>query len=720
MSASRRWFRALAAGLAWFTTLFVVDTVDSYFLILRSTRHIKTDAKTMAFLRDGVLAYVAHVALAYLLMGLLAGVSLRLLLRLWFPEEPPARRWWRAALGLAAGATLLGSLRQASHFPTLYDSIRWTRPYAEVVQPWMVDVAEGLVAVAWLALAARRWRGRSGFGRRLAAAFAWALALLLVFRNPPPAKVHDGPGPNLVILGVDALRPDHLGFYGYDRDTSPHIDALLRESLVFDSAWTPLARTYPAWTATMSGTLPITNGVRDNLPDPDDLIPDVPLLPQVLAAAGWTTAFATDDSRFSYMVPEFGWQHILQPPVSPTNFAVSVNEPRYRAFHGLMHNPVGFALVPTARHNQAFGKSYRPELFADRAQDLLARVSEEDRFFYALHSCVLHAPGDRNWPWNRMFGQVGYEGRNRYRYSRSGTMLLAEGGGDEPDNRVAAQDARIYDSGVAMADRLVGQLVDALRASGRLDDTILVLFSDHGEELWAPDLPYRYAGPNHGFHPFGDGQHRVALAIRFPDGAHAGERVADPVRLVDLAPTLAELLGVDFPGETDGRSVMPLVRGEETGGPRPVYIETGLSEPRYWVKGHKRYPFHDVSERYRVDPETRRVYIRPEFRPHLIAAKDRVYQLGRWKLVWFAMRRGWKVALYDHLADPLNRHDLAAEHPEVVARLGVALAPYLRRDGLPVRPLEQWERVVAGEAEPSEALAGMASPVEVVPRTPSG
>jgi arylsulfatase A-like enzyme len=172
----------------------------------------------------------------------------------------------------------------------------------------------------------------------------------------------------------------------------------------------------------------------------------------------------------------------------------------------------------------------------------------------------------------------------------------------------------------------------------------------------------------------------VVLAIRFPEGQHAGRRLAQDVRLMDLAPTLAQALGQPWPGPPEGRSLLPLLEGvpEE---PRPIYIETGMSDPAYWPEGHRRYPITRVTERYALDPQGRTIHIRPELEPPVLAAKDRVAQQGRYKLVWVAMEEGPRIQLFDRAADPENRHDLAAELPEEVAALLGLMRPFLAQDG---------------------------------------
>ena len=682
-----RWLDLLLAGPLWGLALFLFDTADSAQRIARATRRIRADEETSRILMEGAGRYVGGIAVGYLLLGIAGSALLALALRVWFPEQPDRRRWRKAALALAAGLTLWGNLRHAASFPSLYELAPGIAWWADHVSPPGMDRVGVLAAQVLAGLAWRRWRGRSQTPLlgRTAGLVAFLLGMSWLLGNPAPQTPTDNQGLNVLVIGVDSLRPDHLASAGYARDTAPHIDALLAESVVFDSAWTPLARTYPAWLSILSGMLPIHHGVRDNLPEPDSLVPPIPLLPQQLGAAGWHTRFLTDDSRFSYMVPATGFTHINQPPVGTTNFAVSVNEPRYRAFFALLYNKIGFALVPTLRLNQAFGKSYRPALFARAAVDELAAAAREGPFFYALHTCVLHVPGDRSWPWDLRFGQVGYRGQNRFRYSQSGTEMLDEA---EEMNasvaEVAAQDIRLYDSGIGMADDMVAALMEGLRESGLLEHTIVVLLSDHGEELWEPLTAYKFGGPNHGFHPYGDGQNKVVLAMRLPGGAHGGEHVGADVRLIDLAPTLAELLGVDWPTPFDGASLLPLVEGEVEARPRPIYIETGLSEPRYWDPGHRKYPFKKISDRYQVDSASGQVHIRPEFKPQLIRAKDRIYQVGNWKLCYRPDVEGGALELYNREDDIPNIQNLARHRPAITLELREGLAPYLEADGIEV------------------------------------
>jgi len=691
--------RNLVLGVVWFLSLFTWDALDSWWSLRRATTRIQSDPSTIDALKSSAIEFVLGAAGAYIVMGLMAAIMLHLLLAILHEVPQRIGAWLKSALIIVFSATLLGIARQMITFPTLYVGFPWRRHWAEFAEPGWVDAAWVLAAL-WLVIRGwRRWGAKlkRTFTTRLVCAVAYAGVIAAVLQPPTPNQAVDNSGTNLVLIGIDALRPDRLGHFGNSRNTSPHIDKFLSESLIYTQAFTQLARTYPAWTTTMSGTWPTTHGIRDNLPTADRLVPPTPLLPQVMADAGFTTGFATDDSRFSYMVPETGFQLIRQPVVGIQNFAISVNEPPFRAFHGLMHNSLGFSFLPVQAYNQSFGRSYRPDQFVDWAVDGLAEISQSERFFYAMHSCVLHVPGDRVYPWYKKFDQKGYRGKNRFRYSATGTSLMInniESAKGERAKRVAEQDLKIYDSGILMADDLVGGVMAELEESGLIDNTVVVLFSDHGEELWDTDLPYKWRGPNHGFHMYGDGHSNVVFAVRFPDGKHAGKQVSDPIRLIDFAPTIAELFDLEWPTPMNGEDILPLVdasnASEEETEDRLVYMETGLSEPRYWVAGHKTYPFKKVSKRYNIDFERDQVHIRPKFLPHLIAGKDRAVQRGKWKIIWHAVKKGIRVDLYDREQDVLNRIDLAEDHPEILVALGNDLLPFLEADGLEPPPTDQW------------------------------
>lgn len=672
MERLRPAFRDVAIGVCALIVHFAVDAAESWSHVRSSMRRVRADAATEEALTGEVMRFVAGVFGGYLLIGLGVGVLLHAWVRLVGPKRPV-----RFALASVVVGGLLANLRQMIVQPGLHDWFLFRAQLSDHVPPVAITALVAALGLAGVIVGVRRAGPRALGWLVPMGAIAGALALL--WRVPTPAPSVKNDGPNVLILGFDALRPDHVGYFGYEREITPNIDRFLEESAVWTQTYTPLARTAPSWMTILTGTFPYTHQIRDPLPDPARLVPPVPTLPQALAQRGYFTAFSTDDSRFSYMVPEHGFAAIEQPPVGLASFAISGTEPRFRAFYGLLDNPLGWLLVPAVRMNQAFGRSYRPDRFDAANLQLLAEASKNERFFLASHDCTLHAPADRFHPYTMLFDQAGYRGRNRFRYMTVGSSAVTDGATEDVEAAAARQNLNLYDAGLVQVDATVGRVRAELEASGLWENTIVVLLSDHGEDFWEEERRYRFLGPNHGFHPWGEGQHHVLLGIhwpaslreRYPHGRH--EHLAS---LADLAPTLAEALGIPWNG--DGRSLYD-------GSPRVLYTETGLSEPTYWKKeleGHARYPFPATSKHYAVDPTTGRVYAKPEHRDGVIRAKDRFVQDERYKLVWYPVEGGGRVDLFDWRADPLNTNDLDQEKPDVVKRLWAELRPRILADGI--------------------------------------
>ena len=696
--------KSMGIGLLWFLILFIADTIDSIFVLKTTTTHIRAEKYIEELLVQAVTEYVSQILLGHILLSLFGGFLVHAFLKIWFPKVPTKHKYVQTWFTFGLTISMWWYLRSIVTQPCLHT---WLVDYQPVVadafDPWQLDLFAIICSLCTLSWAYRKWPSQEKliFFRYSMAFPLWFLAGILILANPSPSQPQKNQGTNLLIIGIDALRPDHLSRNGYVRQTAPNLESLLNESVVFSNAYTSIARTYPSWVSILTGQWPHNNGIRDNLPHPDLLVPNSSNLAQEMKEIGFTTSFATDDSRFSYMVPEMGFENIDQPQIGLQSFALSITEPQYRIFHGLLHNPIGFAISPVLRHNQAFGRSYRPELFNDAVIELLHKSSQGERFMMAVHTCVLHAPGDRNYPWSRLYNQRGYLGKNRFRYSRSGTALIADNmNEDDSIADITEQDHKIYDSGIQMADAMVKDIVDALKTSGLWENTVIVLLSDHGEEMFAENLPYTYHGTNHGYHPYGEGQHHVMLGIRFPDGSYKGKTVEETVRLIDLAPTLAEYFSLKWNNKVDGVSLFPLMEGKKEKENRLVYIETGVSERSYWQRNHRTYPFLSLSSRYSVHTSGA-IHVKKRFMEHIVQAKDRAVQVGKWKLVWRPTINSGIVELYDISIDPLNRYDLAKQNPRIVAHLGLKMLPFLSFDKEENPMFNRWELIEATNPPPN-------------------
>ncbi len=341
--------------------------------------------------------------------------------------------------------------------------------------------------------------------------------------------------PNVVLISLDTVRADHLSLYGYSRPTTPHLAAWSRRwATVFDTAVASAPWTLPSHVSMLSGLDAVHHGVNRHGPVPGDLN----LLPQRFAAAGYET-FATTAGVL--LTPELG-------------FARGFDEFRVR---GRMES--------------------LPEWDAELGRgvnDTVAWVARhrDERFFLFFHTYEAHAPYQAREPFFGEFGgrreqlnggspvwmeEAGFEHWVRPLYNLFSPEEFA-GGREYPKRVLSAVDrdlvATLYDSGLAYIDSQMARLLEYMDVTGLLEDTVVVITADHGESLYEHGLV--------GHSSLYDHDLLVPLVVAAPIDASRGRRVAQQVRSVDIAPTLAELAGLPAESEIDGRSLVPFLRGE--------------------------------------------------------------------------------------------------------------------------------------------------------------
>ncbi len=347
------------------------------------------------------------------------------------------------------------------------------------------------------------------------------LALLVLF-----AQACGDERPNLVLVSLDTLRADRLSYYGRtQRATTPLLDELARESVVFEDCLASSTLTGPSHLSLFTGQFAERHGLRENGPRVEPPY----TLASLLAEAGYRTAGFTGGG---FLRESFGLAHGFE---------------TYRARGG-----------PKALFKRTFATSL------PFALEWLAEP-RAGPFFLFLHGYDPHCPYEAPpGPLGRLarvdpppFDPSGRCGEADY------VPLLAEGRFGERE-LLYLED--LYDALVLGADQSLAPFVAKLRESDLLDRSIFVFTSDHGEGLG-----------EHGWIGHGrlwDEQARVPLFIRFPDGRHA-RRIAEPVASVDLLPTLLDALGVPLPAGVQGESLMPLVRGVPFEPRRPRVVTVG-------------------------------------------------------------------------------------------------------------------------------------------------
>lgn len=309
----------------------------------------------------------------------------------------------------------------------------------------------------------------------------------------------------MILISVDTLRADHLGFYGYDRPTTPSLDALAQEGVVFDDASSTANGTLPAHASLLSGLYPNSHGLRRETSRARPLA----TLASILSRQGYWTGAVVNSF--------FLTQH-----------------------YGLDRGFAEFVYI-----EEIWSRTGPSTWVTDRALRWLGAARAEP-FFLFLHYYDPHSDYRANPAYLEEFVEP-FDGL------ADGTteQLLAVRRGDLAfDKRDAAHLIDLYDASIRQTDDELARLFRFLREANLMDNVLLIFTSDHGEEF------LDHGGVLHG-HTLYQELIRVPLLIRGP-GIPRGRRVSAPVSLVDVVPTALAILGVPTPCAVEGIDLTPL------------------------------------------------------------------------------------------------------------------------------------------------------------------
>ncbi len=405
--------------------------------------------------------------------------------------------------------------------------------------------------------------------------------------------------PNILIIGIDSLRADRLSCYGYPRLTSPHIDRFAAQGTLFENLISPHIPTTSGYTSMLSGMDVFTSQVVA-LRHQGPVRADVTVLPGLLRSEGYDTTCVG-----------------LKGNPSSRGFDTYLE---YDAWGDWNNRPLTKA--------QNLNEVFLPEL---------DRLLDQDRPFFALlrhmdpHTPYLPPP-----PFERMF----YYGNELDPANKSMEPVFAfkpfrdyfagwMPPGITDKDWVTAQ----YDGAIAYMDSCIQTIFTCLETRGVLDDTIVVLNSDHGETLYEHECWFDH----HGLY---DSNLHVPLIIRYPAKVPAGLRIAGYTQQKDLVPTLLELAGIESDIPFDGKSLMGMVRGEVSSHDSEIYVTECT-----WMRKHG-------------------------------------WRTPHWKLIR-ALEPDFHfkppVELYNLVEDPQEARDIAGDHPEVVDVLTQRMEMWIAR-----------------------------------------
>jgi len=393
-------------------------------------------------------------------------------------------------------------------------------------------------------------------------------------------------GANLLIVLLDAASAHHLGCYGYSRDTTPHLDRVAAESVVFDRAYAQASGTMLSVFSFFTSRYPIFDD-KSFRPwsQVKTIPPELPTLAERLAPV-----FAHRLGYTSNVWMKRGLGHGRG----------------FTEYWEMWEPPVALAEELT---DDAQAVALATDWLRERA---------DGRFLAYLHLMKPHAPYDPPEPFFSRWAAREID-------PQVGTHEYIQGlKGRRPDAETVRDMVALYDANLAHVDHLLGEMIAGLEAAGIWERTIFVLMADHGQGLYEHGKAHGHGGT------ICEATLRVPLIVRIPGlTGLAGRRVATPVELVDLVPTLLDLTGLPVPADSlAGRSLLPLLAGE----PAP-------------------------------DGDLRLIHSRTNRRNPPIYSLTR----GRFKLTTtIAGRRGQRLShgLYDLAADPAESINLLREQPD--------------------------------------------------------
>lgn len=438
--------------------------------------------------------------------------------------------------------------------------------------------------------------------------------------------------PNIIIIGVDSLRPDFLSYFGHKKKT-PTLDALLGQSTVFSQALTPLARTFPAWVSILTGEYPKKNGARSNLVEQNHL--DISqTLPAILREHGYETLFAMDETRFSNIDKNYGFDDIVTPPMGFNDFLLgTMND--FPLSNIMVNSRLGQWLFPYSFANRPAYITYQPNSFIELIQSQLLK-SHRKPVFLAVHFCLPHFP----------YFWAGLNTHNEHELQH-------------------------YQAAVLRVDEQVHDFLMLLQKSQLLQHSVIVILSDHGEALELHgdrvtlpgkfiakanknnSLPHFFPASfdfeaidqsaGHGTDVLGYSQYHSLLAFKITGVANyrtVVQQINENVSLLDIKPTLLSLLQIPYK-EASGESLVTLITQQKVKDRKlhDFFIESDFSPQAVKsVHPEMRKVLFEGMDYFQINPVTSRLTVKESMLNLIISSKQYADIYGSWILALYPQK----------------------------------------------------------------------------------
>lgn len=421
-----------------------------------------------------------------------------------------------------------------------------------------------------------------------------------------------GSKPNILMIVIDAARADHFSCYGYPKKTSPFIDEIAAEGVVYENAISAAGWTLPSHTSMFTGTYVSKHGVHnENHVFGDEL----PTMPEVLQKDGYhTVGFCTNDWLSAATGLTRGFTEFY-------NYQFSIFKHKAKRFVNSIFN----------RGKDSWGYQINKDV-----NSWLKLYDYQKPFFMFVHLNELHLPYQLPAPFNSRFLPEGMTYEEASRVNQNPKAFYA--GVEKMTERDFEISRGLYDCAINYSDYRINELYQQLKKMNVLDDTLLIITSDHGESIG-----------DHGhfdhYYVLYEALVKVPLIMRYPKVFPSGTRYKELVQTMDFLPTLKEMLHLNDP-ELNVMQGVPLPPLNSKTGPREFAIAERFKD----LAGLKKsYPDMDLKhlESWELDRKI-------------------AYRTQKYKLI---SSENYDSELYDIESDPNELHNLIHEKKDVAENL---------------------------------------------------
>jgi len=370
---------------------------------------------------------------------------------------------------------------------------------------------------------------------------------------------------NIILILADALRPDHLGVNGYSKDTSPNIDRISKQGTSFINAYCPLPRSDPSITSILTGMYPHSHGIR--LVHNKKLNPSISMLPEILCSHDYKTAFMGGSGLHNEgLERSFG------------DFSLLLWKIKNKFKRGIykIPNPKNFLSVS--------------QQYTDIAMKWIKKNSGK-KFFLFLHYEDLHWPYIIPKPYETMF-DPGYKGKHDFNTLANGKFSRGDilfGNVKLPKEEVEHAIAH-YDGGIRFIDTQVGRILDFIKEQNLVENTLVIVTSDHGENFGEHDFYFQHGASLY------ETSLKVPLIFLNPKTIPKAKVISARVQNLDIMPTVLDILKIPLVDKIDGQSLLPLIHEKTTRGREYIFAES-IEEH---FKGNKRVFMKGVKGKWRA------------------------------------------------------------------------------------------------------------------------